>query len=62
MQVGRCIAFKESWVDKSVVYIPCGLKLKNNGYKNSKQRFCRTHERAYREIILGILNDQRKEP
>jgi hypothetical protein len=58
---GRCIAFREAWIDKSVVFIPCGQKIKDNGYKNSKARFCRTHERAYREILLGILNDKPKE-
>lgn len=59
----RCAAFRESFFDKSVVYVPCSAPVKAEGKDGrSKRRFCITHERAYREILLGILMQGRKEP
>lgn len=45
----RCIAMREGYAGKSVTFVRCGRKV-----KKGKSRFCRIHERAYREIILGV--------
>jgi len=49
--MSRCIAFRESRVNQSVIYAPCGLEA-------TSSRFCRKHDQAYREIFVGILNDR----
>lgn len=59
MSEQRCIAYREGTINGSIVYVPCGQKLKTHG--KAKARFCSTHERAYREILLGILNQGPKE-
>lgn len=46
----RCIAMREGYAGKSVTFVRCGRKV-----KKGKSRFCRIHERAYREIILGVV-------
>ena len=51
---GTCIACKEATIGEHVVYVPCG-KATNDGH-----RLCCVHERAYNELVIGILMDGRK--
>jgi hypothetical protein len=44
-----CKAFREEVVNKHVLYVPCGCETERT------RRFCKTHARAYREILTGIL-------
>jgi hypothetical protein len=53
----RCIAFREERRYQSVIYVPCGEKIA----MPRKRRFCKTHARAYREILLGILSQGPRE-
>lgn len=46
----KCIAFVEWRVNDAVAYRPCNLKVH---VKNA--RFCTVHDKAYRELILGIV-------
>jgi hypothetical protein len=55
--MSRCIAYREEQVNGSMVYVPCGRRFSAYRKKN-KSRFCRQHEQAYREIILGILQQE----
>jgi hypothetical protein len=57
--IERCIAYREGTVNGAVVFVPCGQKPKVHG--KARPRFCSTHEKAYREILLGILNQAPKE-
>lgn len=56
--VGRCIAFREGSVNDSIIYVPCRapIKFRNAMKKKTSRRFCPYHEKAFREILLGILN------
>jgi hypothetical protein len=52
----KCIAFREALINGSVVYTPCSQKVRDHGRKGSGgERFCPTHERAYRELVLAIV-------
>jgi hypothetical protein len=51
LQLRQCVAFLEEHASSASVYVRCGERTKT--HKGS--RFCRAHEQAYREIILGIL-------
>jgi hypothetical protein len=51
----KCIAFTEKDVTveasrkRHTVYVPCGKRTSN------KRDFCYEHDRAYRELLLGII-------
>ena len=65
MKNKRCIAFRQS-VDYPELMMPC------TGIANSRGRgqvydmrteqgyFCAKHARAYRELLVGILNETRE--
>ena len=57
----RCIAFREGLINGSIVFVPCMEKVRKQKRENWTRRFCHTHERAYREILLGILQEGAKE-
>jgi hypothetical protein len=58
----KCIAFRESYVNGSVTFVRCGERPKMKKGNRLERRFCHTHERAYREILLGILENGLREP
>jgi hypothetical protein len=50
----HCIAYREIIVGNHVTYVLCGLRAREHN-------FCRNHARAYREIILGITAQGRRD-
>lgn len=50
MSVKMCSAYSERQLAESVVMTPCPRKA-----RKGNNRFCREHERAYREILTGII-------
>lgn len=61
--MNQCIAYRESHINGSVVYVPCGERLRRHVVKEQLKecgRFCRHHEQAYRELLLGIIEEGKK--
>ena len=61
--MSRCVAFAEKQIAIlgsrracRIVYVPCGLPSRQQG-----NRFCDQHARAYRELVLGIIVEGKRD-
>jgi hypothetical protein len=50
----RCIAFTQS-AKRPEILTPCPNKV-----TRKEARFCPQHQKAYREILIGVLNETRE--